>query len=614
MSADIDALHAPTPSLTMARSLSQPVEELQKMDPFELFRSQMEAGSTEAKVDAMKRLGTVAFAIGSEATLTLLLPYLNNVATQQPPHEDELLLLLAKKLQTLVPTLIKVPTPLLPIYELLAEVEETVVRDEAVRGINHIAPYFKETPLLVSMSKRLVGADWFTPKVSAAGVMPKIYELSKDADLIPLYKELAGDETPMVRRGAAKHFGAFLNYVGYEDGKDTLLTVLQQLCADEQDSVRLLAVAALANVGSTYGTHPDWTSQHFLPLLRDGSTDMSWRVRHNVAKHFSEIASNLGIQGIESYGQEQKLVLSCYVLLLNDTEAEVRAAAVGHFARMVHWGGSANFQTHLQPLLPSLADDVVMEVRSKCALALMDSSEGGTLEDSLILSAFGPLVESFLQDEFHEVQLQVLTNLQKMAHLLTNMGGVVTLIINMSKATNWRVREAVSKLLPHLAEARGLDFFATVLLEPAWLILLLDPVANVRRACVAGVGFLTNVAGQEWMVKNVLPQHVRLYNNASSMYLVRITILNAHAETAVAAKSGALWHDCVLQILRGLNDKVANVRMVAARGLAKVVSDGDPAVVKAQIVPALEKRNIEETDEDCRQAYQIALGMVSASE
>ena len=55
------------------------------------------------------------------------------------------------------------------------------------------------------------------------------------------------------------------------------------------------------------------------------------------------------------------------------------------------------------------------------------------------------------------------------------------------------------------------------------------------------------------------------------MYLICITISNAHAETAVAAKSGALWHECVLQILCGLNDKVVNIRMVAARGLAKVV-------------------------------------------
>jgi serine/threonine-protein phosphatase 2A regulatory subunit A len=288
---------------------------------------------------------------------------------------------------------------------------------------------------------------------------------------------------------------------------------------------------------------------------------------------------------------------------------------------MVHWGGSVLFTSYLMPLLPSLADDVVMEVRSKTALAIMDSSEGGTLEDSLIVQTFGPLLESFLQDEFQEVQLQVLGNLHKLSHLLNGMNGVVSSILNMSKATNWRVREGVAKLLPHLAEARGLDFFANVLLEPAWLVLLLDPVATVRSACVSGMSVLVNAAGQEWMVQNILPQHVRIYNHAASgSYLIRITILQAHAETAFACQSGSaasgggtLWNDTVLQILRGLQDKVANVRMVAAQGLTKVVTADDPAqvaVVQAQIMPALEKRMAEEEDPDCRHACAEAMAAV----
>ena len=80
------------------------------------------------------------------------------------------------------------------------------------------------------------------------------------------------------------------------------------------------------------------------------------------------------------------LVMSCFVSLLADAEAEVRAAAVAHFAEMVHWGGSELFQSHMLPIIPSLTDDPVMEVRSKCALAVMESSEGGTLEDPLIVN------------------------------------------------------------------------------------------------------------------------------------------------------------------------------------------------------------------------------------
>ena len=269
--------HTPTPSLTMARSLPQGVDELTQMGPFDLFRSQMEAGSAEAKVDAMKRLSVVACAMGADATLADLVPYLSNVAMQQPPHEDELLLILSSELKSLVPTLLSNALPLLPIFERLAAVEETVVRDEAVKGLNHVMDYMPETNLMVAMAKRLVGADWFTPKVSAAGVMAKIFEKSKDDELLSLYKELATDDTPMVRRSAAKYLGQFLEQVGYEKGKE-FLPVMQQLCRDEQDSVRLLASAALANIGDSFGKHAEWTAQNYLPILKDGSTDMSWYV------------------------------------------------------------------------------------------------------------------------------------------------------------------------------------------------------------------------------------------------------------------------------------------------------------------------------------------------
>ena len=71
------------------------------------------------------------------------------------------------------------------------------------------------------------------------------------------------------------------------------------------------------------------------------------RVRHNLAKHFSDVAINLGFQGNSRYANDQALVVACFVSLLSDAEAEVRAAAVGHFARMVHWGGSSLFSSYL---------------------------------------------------------------------------------------------------------------------------------------------------------------------------------------------------------------------------------------------------------------------------
>lgn len=299
--------------------------------------------------------------------------------------------------------------------------------------------------------------------------------------------------------------------------------------------------------------------------------------------------------------------MACFVCVLNDHESEVRGSAITHFARMVDWGGPALFAAHLQPLLSSLADDGVMDVRSKFALALMDTARSGTLEDSTVVASIGPHLESFLSDEFHEVQLQVLTNLHKISHLLPALSSVVTALLSMSKATNWRVREAIAQLLPHLAEARGTDFFDSVLVEPAWMPLLLDSVATVRASIVNGMGLLVRVAGQDWILEKLMPSHVRVYNQNSNSYLVRITILRTHIEAAIECKDGPLWNECVIQILRGLNDPVPNVRMVAARGLGDIARDGDESAVQAQLLPALQKRSEEEDDIDCKAAISYAM-------
>ena len=257
----------------MARSLPQGVDDLAQMTPFDLFKSQLDSGSIEAKVDATKRLKVVALAIGKESTLQKLLPLVTNVAMKQPPHEDEVLMTLASQLGDMVPILLTTNeeclTLLNPLERLLA-VEETVVRNEAVKTFNHIASHISNKSALTSMASRLVGADWFTAKVSAAAVLPAILEQTKDQELRFLYKELCGDETPMVRRSAALHLGKFMYHL---DKVNDMVPMLQQLCADTQDSVRLLAVQSLKDADLSNAT---FSTQVYLPILKAGSTDLSW--------------------------------------------------------------------------------------------------------------------------------------------------------------------------------------------------------------------------------------------------------------------------------------------------------------------------------------------------
>lgn len=273
----------PTPSIQLARSLAMGIDDLTDMAAFDLFKSQLESGSTDAAVDAMKRLPVVAVAMGETETAKDLLPYLTQLVTQQPPPVDELLLLLGQQLIPVSNYLSdqRYVADFLPMMERLASVEETVVRDQAVSVMVHLAARKIDPSPWIALVKRLASADWFTAKVSACGLVPSVLALvsatNQQYELLSIYKELCQDETPMVRRAAAKHLGFVIKEAGWNN-REFGGTTVPALCKDEQDSVRLLAVASLADVGTAFSEHPQWTIQNWLPIVKDGSVDMSWYV------------------------------------------------------------------------------------------------------------------------------------------------------------------------------------------------------------------------------------------------------------------------------------------------------------------------------------------------
>lgn len=396
---------------------------------------------------------------------------------------------------------------------------------------------------------------------------------------------------------------------------DELVPLYQTLGTDEQDSVRLLAVSASGSVGYALGVDPELTSELVFPVVRGGCQDLSWRVRNHLSREFATVASSLGFAGAPQYEARQVETFRLFSALLQDNEAEVRSVAVDSVARMAQLGGPDLFQAHITPALPLLADDPVMEVRSKLAHAVMDCCDeatGAILTDRVVLADFRPLLENFLNDEFAEVQLRVLTKLSRVAHLFARMDTVVGSILAMAKATNWRVRDAVSRLLPHLAEARGIGFFEDHLLE-LWMKLLQDQVAEVRFGCISGMPKLLSVAGPEWVQKEILPRYLALYEGGSS-YMTRITVLRSFSELVHdgGANGHGLLEDVLNCILGGLEDRVANVRMVAAQGLAKIVAEGgrdagSDALWDAKVQPALSARVAEDDDDDCKFFAQIAL-------
>lgn len=123
------------------------------------------------RLNSIKKLSTIALALGVERTRTELIPFL----TETIYDEDEVLLALAEQLGNFI-TLIGGPEHaycLLPPLESLATVEETVVRDKAVESLRAVAQQHNPQDLenhFIPLVNRLAGGDWFTSRTSACGL------------------------------------------------------------------------------------------------------------------------------------------------------------------------------------------------------------------------------------------------------------------------------------------------------------------------------------------------------------------------------------------------------------------------------------------------------------
>ena len=256
----------------------------------------MQNENVQLRLNSIRRLATIATALGPERTRTELVPFL----TDSNDDEDECLLAIAEELACLIP---KVGGPehahvLLAPLENLATVEETVVRDKAVAAACAVGEAMTSegaTTHYVPCVQRLANGDWFTARVSACGMFAVAYRKVADAgvrsDLRKTYAQLCADETPMTRRAAAQHLGAFAGEIEPEHVRGEIMTLFKQLTTDEQDSVRLLAVEDCAKLGKILPREE--CVADVVPVVKKFAADKSWRVRYMVAHHFCQLCDTV---------------------------------------------------------------------------------------------------------------------------------------------------------------------------------------------------------------------------------------------------------------------------------------------------------------------------------
>nr|KAF6276440.1 protein phosphatase 2 scaffold subunit Aalpha [Pipistrellus kuhlii] len=542
--------------------------------PIAVLIDELRNEDVQLRLNSIKKLSTIALALGVERTRSELLPFLTDTIYD----EDEVLLALAEQLGTFT-TLVGGPEYvhcLLPPLESLATVEETVVRDKAVESLRAISHEHSPSDLeahFVPLVKRLAGGDWFTSRTSACGLFsvcyPRVSSAVK-AELRQYFRNLCSDDTPMVRRAAASKLGEFAKVLELDNVKSEIIPMFSNLASDEQDSVRLLAVEACVNIAQLLPQED--LEALVMPTLRQAAEDKSWRVRYMVADKFTELQKAVGPEITKTD------LVPAFQNLMKDCEAEVRAAAshkVKEFCENLSADCRENvIMTQILPCIKELVSDANQHVKSALASVIMGLSpilgKDNTIEHLL------PLFLAQLKDECPEVRLNIISNLD-----------CVNEVIGIRQL--------------------GVEFFDEKLnsLCMAWLV---DHVYAIREAATSNLKKLVEKFGKEWAHATIIPKVLAMSGDPN--YLHRMTTLFCINVLSEVCGQEITTKHMLPTVLRMAGDPVANVRFNVAKSLQKIGPILDNSTLQSEVKPILEKLT-QDQDVDVKYFAQEALSVLS---
>ena len=570
---------------------------------------------------------------------------------------------------------------LLPLLEILLTVEETTVREAATASTLQLAtqltsflnsdndndenqPIFTEQwNALADMVTRLATKEWFTARISAAALLPVVHPhlatTEQRKQHLHLLDQLCRDETPMVRRGAARHLGAMLhkaanNHESWtEDGLvATIFVPLYETLAgsDQPDSVRLQTTENCVAFGQvltllllqeeedgkekTDGGSPDNNHNNYpatlrpseqtllqrvLPLMVATIDDRSWRVRWTAAAKFADV-----VRAFDQLPDTLDSLVPAFEKLLQDPEAEVRTAATFNLAHVARCPTTArvlaiptgnhnnnnnnNSRSNPEPPRVTVAERLVKRVTSlteddsehvRAALAMVATELAPVLGKDATITYLVPPVLLLLRDAASEVRLNLISSLSALNEVIgvdLLSQSLLPAILDLAQDGKWRIRLAIIEHIPLLAKQLGREFFTEKLVALS-VHWLGDSIAQIRLAAATNMRELTALFGTEWALEHLLPSIVDICSNRS--YLRRLTALQACARMATVMELEAVRLE-MLPVLTDLAaDIVPNIRFNVAKELRAVAPVCGKAVYEAQIAPILALL-LEDDDRDVR--------------
>ncbi|XP_036113512.1 serine/threonine-protein phosphatase 2A 65 kDa regulatory subunit A beta isoform isoform X4 [Molossus molossus] len=432
--------------------------------PIAVLIDELRNEDVQLRLNSIKKLSTIALALGVERTRTELLPFLTDTIYD----EDEVLLALAEQLGNFT-GLVGGPDfahCLLPPLESLATVEETVVRDKAVESLRQISQ--EHTPValeahFVPLVKRLASGDWFTSRTSACGLFSVCYprasnavkaeirqhfrslcsddtpmNLLKDCEaevraaaahkvkelcenlpiegretiimnqVLPYIKELVSDTNQHVKSALASVIMGLSTILGKENTIEHLLPLFLAQLKDECPEVRLNIISNLDCVNEVIGIRQ--LSQSLLPAIVELAEDAKWRVRLAIIEYMPLLAGQLGMEFFD-----EKLNSLCMAWLVDHVYA-IREAATNNLMKLVQKFGTEWAQNTIVPKVLVMANDpnYLHRMTTLFCINVLSEACGQEITTKQML----PIVLKMAGDQVANVRFNVAKSLQKIGPIL----------------------------------------------------------------------------------------------------------------------------------------------------------------------------------------------------
>ncbi|OBA20965.1 ARM repeat-containing protein [Metschnikowia bicuspidata var. bicuspidata NRRL YB-4993] len=573
--------------------------------PLALLIDELKHDDVANRVAAMQKLDAIAIALGPERALNELVPFLNDVVQDD---EEEVFAVMAEKLGGFVPLVGGHAhcEPLVRVLAVLLSMEEPIVRDNAVASLNQIGAELTDAEangLFLDMVRDLAQGDWFLKKVSLCGLFKAVIvrvSATVRRELLVLYHGLVADDSPMVRRSAAKHLPVLIDHMtratrenpaSADRVDDTDLEIISKmfhlLINDSQDSVKLLSIDVLLSILRFFHSVADQSHNSdclvsALKLIKDDS----WRVRYAAADKFAEIAACFAASALDLLKLSDP-----FVGLMKDNEAEVRKAIASQLPAFCKLLNDPELtEKKIIPVVSLLSQDSHENVRA--ALASTVTGLCPILSEESTIDKLLPIFLNMLKDEFPDVRLNIISNLSIVndtigINLLST--SLLPAITELAQDSKWRVRLAIIEYIPKLANQLGEPFFNNELLTlcMSWLW---DPVYAVRDAAVNNLRDLTVIFGSAWAEEHIVTRLLNIKDEKISdedegsagqvdfsNFIIRITCLFVVSKLTPVIDQSVVVNKIIPFVSHLTADPVPNIRFNVAKSYLVIVE----ALVKA---------------------------------